>query len=83
MHTILSCTTLWDVPRHGADVQLCDSEGRTSFHWAMKTPNIQCLKVLCKHANSTIVNKKVGLLASLIPKLLGMGMRLQFSVVVC
>ena len=82
MSYIHSCVLL-TVPRHGADVELCDSEGRTSFHWAMKTPNIQCLKVLCKHANSIIVNKTVGLLASLIPRLHGMGMRLQFSVVVC
>ena len=48
----------------------------------MKTPNIQCLKVLCKHANSIVVNKTVGLLASLIPRLHGMGMRLQFSNVI-
>lgn len=45
--------------RHGADVNICDREGRSVFHWAVKTPNIQCLKTLCKYANGNTVNTVV------------------------
>ena len=46
--------------RHGADVQLTDREGRTALHWAMKTPLIHCLKLLCKHFSMGVENKLVG-----------------------
>ncbi len=37
-----------------------DQDGRTAFHWAMKIPNIHCLKWLCKYANITeVVNQPV------------------------
>ena len=45
--------------RNGADVNASDSEGRTAYHWAMKTPNLQCLKLLCKYASDDIQNHPV------------------------
>ena len=47
------------VCRNGADVNASDSEGRTAYHWAMKTPNLQCLKLLCKHAKNGVQNLPV------------------------
>lgn len=46
--------------RNNADAQQIDTNGRTAFHWAMKTPNIHCLKWLCKFANiPTVINQPV------------------------
>lgn len=45
--------------RHGADIYMRDSEGRSVFHWAVKTPNINCLKTLLRHSSPTIVNTTV------------------------
>lgn len=38
--------------RNGANIGYTDQEGRSAFHWAMKIPNIRCLKWLCKYANN-------------------------------
>ena len=46
--------------RNGADIHQTDQDGRTVFHWAMKTPNINCLKWLCKYRKvSSVINKPV------------------------
>ena len=45
-------TNCFFVCRNGA-------EGRTAYHWAMKTPNLRCLKLLCKHARNGIQNLPV------------------------
>jgi ankyrin repeat protein len=34
--------------KHGANIQITDAQKRSVFHWAMKTPNVTCLKHLCK-----------------------------------
>lgn len=38
---------------------MCDPQNRSVFHWAMKTPNIACLKNLSKYATFGIENKPV------------------------
>ena len=46
--------------RNGANPRHADQDGRTVFHWAMKTPNIHCLKWLCKYACAPeLVNQQV------------------------
>ena len=47
---------------NGADIHHVDPAGQSAFHWAMKTPNIECLKLLCKFINSPVmVNQPVSL----------------------
>lgn len=46
--------------RNGASARIADPEGRTAFHWAMKIPNIDCLKWLCEYANiPEVINQPV------------------------
>lgn len=51
--------------RNGADVHITDPHGRSVFHWVMKTPNILCLKALCKYASGNIENQTVSWKAKL------------------
>jgi len=32
-------------------VRTADPDNRTCFHWAMRSPNIHCLKWLCKYGS--------------------------------
>ena len=41
---------------YGADIRSQDADGLTLFHWAVKCPNVQCLKLLCKYATPGTVN---------------------------
>ena len=47
--------------RHGANVNLTDMQNRSVFHWAMKIPNVTCLKHLCKYASFDIENQSVSI----------------------
>ena len=44
---------------HGANVMIQDTKGRSVFHWAVKSPSLQCLKTLYRHATPIIINKAV------------------------
>ena len=48
---------------HGADVLIRDHEGRSVFHWAVKSPNIQALKTLHKQGTAAIINTAVSQLS--------------------
>ena len=57
-----SFNVLYFLYSNGADIHHVDPAGQSAFHWAMKTPNIECLKLLCKYINSPVmVNQPVSL----------------------
>ncbi len=48
------------VYRQNADIAVTDIEGRSAFHWAMKTPQINVLRCLCQYASDNeVVNQCV------------------------
>jgi ankyrin repeat protein len=44
--------------REGADIQLCDAQGRSALHWATKLARPDCLSLLLENSFKSIIVKR-------------------------